>query len=191
MLTIDRTDPPAAGALFVPIRSAVILRSTNPWDSNQLQAALLTALGSHLTIGRLGLAWARADNGYLSLGATHPFALFVDGNTAILANDATLMNDILARRQTPATTPQPATLIAGFRHTQERADFARLTDSLAYTNAPANAGPTPNPGQSPDFFAGSIGSLSNAFRALATERLVERQDGALTHQTVVYTWQTP
>jgi len=189
MMTIDRTDPPAAGALFVPIRSAVILRSTNPWDSNQLQTALLTALRSHLTIGTLGLAWTPAGDGYLSLGATHPFVLFVDGNTAILANDATLMNDILTRRQTPST------LIAGFRHTQERADFGRLTATLAYTNAPANPGPTPNPtpdaGQSPDFFAGSVGSLSSAFRALATERLVERRDGPLTHQTVVYTWQTP
>ncbi|HEY5330511.1 MAG TPA: hypothetical protein VIJ79_11540 [Acidobacteriaceae bacterium] len=189
MLTIDRTDPPVAGALFVPIRSAVILRSTNPWDSNRLQAALLTALRSHLTVGSLGLAWTRADNGYSSLGATHPFALFVDGHTAVLANDAALMNDILARRQTPATTPQPATLIAGFRHSQERADFARLTASLAYTNVPAN--PAPNQAQSPDFFAGSIGSLSNAFGALATERLVERRDGPLTRQTVVYTWQTP
>lgn len=191
LLTIDRTDPPAAGALFVPIRSAVILRSTNPWDSNQLQAALLTALRSHLTIGTLGLAWTPAGDGYLSLGATHPFALFVDGNTAILTNDTTLMTDILARSKASATAPQPATLIAGFRHAQERADFARLTASLAYTNPPANVGATPTPTQSPDFFGGSIGSLSNAFRTLATERLVERRDGPFTHQTVVYTWQTP
>jgi hypothetical protein len=191
LLTIDRTDPPAAGALFVPMRSAVILRSANPWDSNQLQAALLTALRSHLTIGTLGLAWTPAGDGYLSLGATHPFNLFVDGNTAILTNDAALMTDILARRKASSATPQPATLIAGFRHAQERADFARLTASLAYTSAPANAGPTPIPAQSPDFFTGSVGSLSNAFRALATERLVERRDGPFTHQTVVYTWQTP
>jgi hypothetical protein len=191
MLTIDRTDPPAPGALFVPIRSAVILRSTSPWDSNRLQAALLTALRSHLTIGTLGLAWTPAENGYLSLGATHPFALFVDGNTAILSNDAPLMTDILARRQTPSATSQPATLIAGFRHTQERAGFAQLTAALAYTNVSTSPGATPNPTQAPDFFSGSIGSLSDAFRALATERLVERRDGPLTHQTVVYTWQTP
>lgn len=192
LLTIDRTDPPAPGALFVPIRSAVILRSTNPWDSDQLQAALLTALRSHLTIGTLGLAWTPED-GYLSLGATHPFALFVDGNTAILVNDAALMSDILARRKTPSAISQPATLIAGFRHTQERGDFARLTASLAYTKPPAGPGPViaPTPGQSPDFFSGSMGGLSNAFRALASERLIERQDGALTRETVVYTWQTP
>jgi len=191
LLTIDRTDPSAAGGLFVPIRSAVVLRSTNPWDSNQLQAALLTALRPHLTIGGLGLAWTPAGEDYLSLGATHPFVLFVDGDTAILANDATLMNDILARRKASTTTPQPATLIAGFRHAQERADFGRLTASLGYTNTPAKTGPAPDAGQSPDFFNASVGSLSNAFRALSTERLVQRRDGPFTHQTVVYTWQTP
>jgi hypothetical protein len=192
MLTIDRTDPPAPGSLFVPIRSAVILRATNPWNTTQLQAALLTALRSHLTIGTLGLAWAPSGK-YLSLGSTHPFTLFVDGNTAILANDSTLMNDILATRTASLTlTPQPATLIAGFRHTQERANFTRLSASLAHTATPRTSDPDANsdsPGETPDFFNGSVGSLSEAFRALATERLVERTDGPLTRQTVVYTWQ--
>ena len=201
MLTIDRTDPPAPGSLFVPIRSAVVLRSTNPWDRSQLQAALLTALRSHLTIGTLGLAWTTADShggDYVSLGSTHPFALFVDGNTAILTNDSALMTDILARRQTPAAAAQPATLIAGFRHTQERTSFARLSASLAYTSVPSSPA-TADPAaagddsdaddKSPDFFNGTVGSLSNAFRTLATERLVERRDGPLTHQTVVYTWE--
>jgi hypothetical protein len=190
MLTIDRTDPPAPGSFFVPIRSAVILRSTNPWNTTQLQAALLTALRSHLTIGTLGLAWTPAGE-YLSLGSTHPFTLFVDGNTAILANDSVLMNDILARR-TANATPQPATLIAGFRHTQERANFTRLSASLAHTATQRTSEPdadSDSPGGTPDFFNANIGSLSDAFRALATERLVEHSDGPLTRQTVVYTWQ--
>jgi len=191
LLTIDRTDPPATGALFVPIRSAVILRSTNPWDSSRLQAALLTALRSHLTVGALGLAWTPSDNGALSLGPTHPLLLAVDGNIAIVANDATLMSDILNRRKTSSVPPQPATLIAGFRHTQERAGFARLTASLARSDAASAPNPAPDAGEAPDFFAGSVGSLSTAFRGLATERLVERRDGPLTRQTVVYTWQTP
>jgi hypothetical protein len=188
MMTIDRTDPPAPGSLFIPIRSAVILRATNPWNTTQLQAALLTALRSHLTIGTLGLAWAPSGE-YLSLGSTHPFTLFVDGNTAILANDPALMNDILARRTTTAT-PQPATLIAAFRHTQERANFNRLSASLAPTATPQTNADATTPGEAPDFFNASIGSLSDAFRALATERLVERTDGPLTRQTVIYTWQT-
>jgi len=190
MMTIDRTDPPAPGSLFVPIRSAVILRATNPWNTTQLQAALLTALRSHLTIDTLGLAWAPTGE-YLSLGSTHPFALFVDGNTAILANDPALMNDILARR-TASATPQPATLIAGFRHAQERANFTRLSASLAHTVTPQSSGPNADPdppGETPDFFNASIGSLSDTFRALATERLVERNDGPIIRQTVVYTWQ--
>jgi hypothetical protein len=197
MLTIDRTDPPSPGGLFVPIRSAVILRSANPWDSTQLQTALHTALRSHLTIGTLGLAWTSVDNpggAYFSLGSTHPFTLFVDGNTAILTNDATLMTDILARRQTPSATPQPATLIAGFRHTQERASFSRLSASLSYTSASSGpaavAADDTADDKAPDFFNGTVGSLSTAFSSLATERMVERRDGPLTHQTVVYTWQT-
>jgi len=197
MLTIDRTDPPAPGGLFVPIRSAVILRAADPWNSAELQAAMLTALRSHLTVGALGVAWTPVAGGaYFSLGATHPLALFVDGETVIVATDPALMDDILARRAA-SSTAQPATLITAFRHAQERANFTRLSASLAYTATPKPATPgaddasdTDTPaGQTPDFFNSNIGSLSTAFKALDMERLVERRDGPLTRQTVVYTWQ--
>ena len=220
MLTIDRTDPPTPESLFIPIHSAVILRSAAPWNTTQLQTALLTALRSHLTIGTLGLAWTPSGD-FLTLGSAHPFTLFVDGNTAIIANDATLMTDILARRSATAAA-QPATLIAAFRHTQERPGFHRLSASLALhspsmidspskatlagdsalTNdssspAPLDGPPPPpppiplppSPPSSPDFFHDAVGSLSDTFRTLATERFIERTDGPLTHQTVVYTWQ--
>jgi hypothetical protein len=201
MLTLDRTDPSVSGGLFVPIHSAVVLQSTNAWSTPQLQAALLNALRSHLTVGTLGLAWTPVTTpvgSYLSLGTTHPFTLFVDGNTAILANDATLMNDILARRAATAPTPQPATYIAAFRHTEARPGFRRLSGSLAHAASPKRPEPSEEetsavnvvPGEAPDFFADSVGSLSDAFRSLSTERIVERCDGPLTHQTVVYTWAT-
>jgi len=197
MLSIDRTDP-ATGA-FVPIRSAVILQSSNPWNPAQLQAALLTALRSRLTIGDLGLAWepgSRANASCASLGPTHPLLLCVEGSTAILANDAAFEDEILARRSAAPKTPQPATFIGGFRHTQERPGFARLSSALAQTAPTPAAKDTSGdddaastPGQTPDYFHGNIASLSNAFRSLATERVVERRDGPLTRQTVVYTWQ--
>ncbi len=191
MLTIDRADAVEASSPFVAIHSAVILRSTNPWNSAQLQAALLAALRPHFTVGDLGLAWAPSGN-FFTLGTTHPFTLFVDGNTAILSNDSTLMTDILARRQS-AASPQPATLIAGFRHTQSQPAFTRLSTSLAHTAAISGPSPdsTDDPSaQAPDFFADTVGSLSNAFRSFATERLVETRAGSITHQTVTYTWQT-
>jgi hypothetical protein len=211
MLTIDRTDPPTSESLFVPIHSAVVLRSTTPWNATQLQTALLTALRSHLTIGTLGLAWTPSGD-FLTLGAAHPLTLFVDGDTAILASDPTLMTDILARRSTTTAT-QPATFIAAFRHTQERPNFNRLTASLTPIQTPRAVSPTapttsgdssdagpgippplPPPTEptetTPDFFANNIASLSNAFRTLATERFIQRTDGPLTHQTVVYTWQS-
>ncbi len=194
ILTVDRAEPRAAAAgLFIPIRSAVILRAANAWNAPELQAALLTTLRSHLTVGAVGLAWTPAPGGTLSLGPSSPFSLLVDGNTAILANDPALMADILAR--STATAPsQPATYLAAFRHTQARPGYARLTSALAHTATGSSPGatgtPIPDfPGDSPDFFAGSVGSLSDAFRSLATERIVERRDGPLTHQTVTYTWQ--
>jgi hypothetical protein len=203
MLSIDRTDPPRAGSVFVPIRSAVVLQSASAWNSTQLQAALLTALRSHLTVGSLGLAWAPANSAsgsYVTLGQTHPLLLSVDGNTAILANDTSFMDEVLARRHVAPQTQQPATFIAGFRHTQERPGFTRLADALAHTASRSAADTATNdsggdepaavPGQTPDYLQSNIASLSNAFRALASERVVERRDGALTHQTVVYTWQT-
>jgi len=201
MLTLDRSDPPAVGGLFVPIHSAVVLQSANAWNTAQLQAALLASIRSHLTVDSIGLAWvpvSTAAGSYFSLGATHPFALFVDGTTAILANDGALMSEILARRGTAAPAPQPASYIGAFRHTQERPGFRRLSASLAHAASPKRAGPSDDDaapvnevvGEVPDFFAGSVGSLSDSFRALATERIVERRDGPLTRQTVVYTWST-
>ena len=201
MLTLDRSDPPSVGGLFVPIHSAVVLQSANAWNLQQLQTALLESIRSHLTVGSMGLAWIPVSTpagSYFSLGATHPFALFVDGNTAILSNDGALMTEMLARRGIAAPTSQPATYIGAFRHMQERSGFKRLSASLAHAASPKRAGPSDDDaapesdvaGEAPDFFAGSVGSLSDSFRALATERIVERRDGPVTRQTVIYTWST-
>ena len=201
MLTLDRSDSPSVGGLFVPIHSAVVLQSANAWNLQQLQTAMLESIRSHLTVGSMGLAWIPVSTpagSYLSLGAAHPFALFVDGNTAILSNDGALMTEMLARRGIVASTAQPASYIGAFRHTQERPGFKRLSASLAHAALPKRAGPSDDDaapandiaGEAPDFFAGSVGSLSDSFRALATERIVERRDGPFTRQTVVYTWST-
>ncbi len=190
MLTLDRTDPPDTGSLFVPIHSAVILRSATPWNTAQLQSAILTNLSAHLTVSTLGLTWTQTGNTF-TLNDTTPLFLTVDGATAILTNNQPLLTEILAHRAT--APPQPAQYIAGFRHTQERANFTRLTATLAHAPSPSTPDATVanTPGVVPDFFSGNLNSLSEAFRTFATERLVERRDGANIRQTVTYTLATP
>jgi hypothetical protein len=41
----------------------------------------------------------------------------------------------------------------------------------------------------PTFFSQNMRSLSDSFKTLKSERVVERRDGNVTRQTVTYAWQ--
>lgn len=188
MMTMDRTDA-KKDKLFVPIHSAVILHAAQPWDRTKLQDALLTSLRARLTVSSIGLAWTPVEGAsYVSLGSAHPVLLYVDAGTAVVANDAALIAEILAKHG-GSVTQQPATLIAGFRHTQESDPFLKLTSSLALASGGQSTPDAESEGHAPDLLHDSVGSLSNAFQSLSSERIVERRDGAIVHQTVTYTWQ--
>jgi hypothetical protein len=199
MVTLDRTDPPsAAGELFVPIHSAVILRREGPWDADALASALLDALGARLSTGRLGLAWTPVttrSGSYRVMSATQPLALAIAGDTAILTTDAALMTDMLLRHASANPQPDRATLIAEFRLDAERASFLRLTGTLDGATLRQNAQPGSMAGNSdapaqPAFFRDNLGSLGQTFAALDSERVEEHrvESDSLIRQTVVYNW---
>jgi hypothetical protein len=91
-------------------------------------------------------------------------------------------------------------LIAVFNHSSQRAPYLRLTSLIDGTNNQTHesrntAAPRPNGmvgvASTPTFFSRSLGSLSDAFANLQSERVVERTVDSNLRQTVTYVWQTP
>jgi hypothetical protein len=213
VLTLSSAQSPATkAALWIPIHSAVVLHAANPWNPQSLAAALQQSLRGSLTAASLGIEFhpsVTANQTVYALTGPRPlfFAVIASprrGNLAILADDQPLLLAILQQSTQPApSAATPATLIAGFDHTSQRAPYARLTALIDGTNHPPTATPpspsdpntpAPDPAQStpatPTFFSQNIRSLSDTFAALQSERLVQRtQDGNL-RQTVTYQWQT-
>ncbi len=113
----------------------------------------------------------------------------------LLADDQNLLSELLRNvsRKLPKDTPSPATLIAAFNHSTQRAAYGRLTSLIDGTNdqtagidAHGRSGVVE--GSTPTFFSRNIGSLSSTLTDLQSERVVERVVGENVRQTVTYTW---
>ncbi len=213
VLTLSSAQSPTnQEGLWVPIHSAVVLHAANPWNPQSLADALQQSLRGSLTAANLGIEFRPAPAVAQTIYAlTGPRPLFFTivasptrGNLAILADDQPLLLAILQQSTQPAApATSPATLIAGFDHTSQRAPYARLTALIDGTNHPplrtvptattdSNA-PLPDPAQTtsiPTFFSQDMRSLSDTFAALQSERLVQRTQGGNLRQTVTYQWQS-
>ena len=193
ILTLDSASAPTdPSGHWVPIHSAVVLHASQPIAVAALKQALTDRLDATLSAGSLGVTWTdlaiSGRKGFALTGA-HTLALYVDANTAILTNDPTLLTAMLGTHTT-SQDDKTATYIAGFDHASQRAPFARWTRLVDRTGSRNNNDFATNPenaGTPPPFFSGNIRSLSNAFAAFKSERMVERPDGPNIHQTV--TWQ--
>ena len=136
------TQPTPDAPLWVPIHNAIALHATGTWDATKLQAAVQQALRGSLTTGTLGIEFHPAANGTYALTGPRPLYLAIQGQTALLADDPSLLHAL----QTPATTvksPAATTLIAGFNHTAQRGPYTRLTTLIDGTNTPRTTPETP------------------------------------------------
>ncbi len=101
------------------------------------------------------------------------------------------MTDLLAHHSAAKPPAIDARLIASFHHTQERDNFRRLTSQLGFatpTNTLEPQDPDPDSPHPVDLFRDNLPSLSDAFSQLDSEHLIERRDGPVIRQTVVYRW---
>ena len=198
VLTVSTASLPASDAsLWVPIRSAVVLRGSSPWDPATVEGALDRMLRGSLTTGTLGIEFHRSTSGsqavYAIAGARPLFFAPVStpalGNLLILTNSEALLTELLkATAQPVAEDSRPESVIAGFDHASQRAPYARLTSLIDATNSAPAGADTP---AAPAYFSGNLRSLSDAFASLRSERLVERRDNLTVRQTVTYQWQRP
>ena len=185
--------PASKASLWVPIHSAVILHGSAPWVAANVGPALQASLRGALTTSTLGIEFRPmgvAGNTVYALTGPKPLFFAVHGAYLLLADDQALLSSMLA--PPTASSPVAATLIAGFDHTAQRPPYARLTSLIDGTNKIPSADAPTEPAP-PSFFSGDIGSLSDAFAALQSERFTERHadspSGAILRQTVVYQWQ--
>lgn len=211
VLTLSSAQSPSeTNGLWVPIRSAVVLHATNPWNSQTMALALQQTLRGSLTAATIGINFQPTDNAgstIYALAGPRPvfFAISsmpAQGNLVLLADDQPLLLELLHNlvTNTPEKASIPATSIAVFNHSSQRAPYIQLTSLIDGINKQArdsrntaatvltgNAGIT----SAPAFFSRNIRSLSDTFAILQSERIIERTVGSNLRQTVTYVWQTP
>ena len=104
-----------------------------------------------------------------------------------------------SRRQFAGKDSFSCHLIAVFNHSSQRAPYLRLTSLIDGTNNQARysrkaVAIAPNGmvgvASTPTFFSRNLGSLSDAFANLQSERVVERIIDSNLRQSVTYIWET-
>jgi hypothetical protein len=190
--------------LWVPIHSAVVLRTTTAVNPQALASGLQQALRGSLTTSILGINFHNPGDAIYALSGPRPllFALSstpAQGNLVLITDDRAMLTNLLQNAATavPDNPPAPAALIAVFNHSSQRAPYLRLTSLIDGTNNQPHSSPHPAqapadgntvPTSTPAFFSQNLGSLSDAFANLQSERVVERIVDLNVRQTVTYVW---
>ena len=120
-MTVDRNSADGnAQGIWTPFASAVILWGQHDWDVRALQDALQQSLQAKLTVGSLGMEWQpKQAHGatYFATNDAHSLQMYVSGRICIVADDPTLMVDMIQKQQqTKPAQAQPAMMLAGFDH---------------------------------------------------------------------------
>ena len=211
VLTVSSAQTPVEkDGLWIPIHSAVVLHAAGPANPQTLASALQQTLRGSLTTASIGINFQPSDIAGATIYAlTGPRPLFfaisstpAQGNLVLLADDQALLSELLHNLAAGLSekTATPATLIAVFNHSNQRAPYLRLTSLIDGTNNQAResrnaAAIAPNGtvgvASTPTFFSRNLGSLSDAFANLQSERVVERTIDSNLRQTVTYIWKTP
>ena len=181
-LRIQSTDRDPAG-VFVRIHSAVVFAAAANWSEPDLRTALADFVSPSFTASGLGISWQQ-KTGYAQLDGLWPLSVSVRGKYLLVADDPALLQQMLAGFERKPNA-QPATLIAGFDHSRERANFTQFA-TIVDRNA-AGEGFSPS-AREPQFFSQNMVSLSAMFANVWSEKVVERRDGNKILQTVTYDW---
>lgn len=178
-LQLQRTDREPAG-VFVRIHSAVAFLGESNWDEQAARAALVEFVRPEFTSGQLGVSW-KAGSGYSVLDGLWPLAVAVRGKYLLISDDTSFLSAALSSmNQKPADSP--TLFAAGFRHEQERENFAALAKFLDL------AAKTSAPGAAPEFFSENIASLSFVLKDVSSEKIIVRDAADRQTQTVSYSW---
>lgn len=189
----------AARSQFVSIGRAMVVEAAQDWQSGPVEKALTAALGSEVTAGDIGAGWEQRSGEagkYLSLNGQVALFAAVHGKYLFLANDAGLLQQLLANaKKTQASGggngENAVTYAAVFEHSARQQDnFRSLTGMLdqAGNRGSQDNGQPPQRGQTPAFFSGNLASFGRVFAAVSRESIEQRDRGAAVTQSVRYVW---
>jgi hypothetical protein len=182
-LQVQSTERDKAG-VFVRIHSAIVLEAASDWNEDNVQSALAEFAALGVTAGRLGVAW-RQKSGYREFDGLWPLAASVRGRYLLVSDDPNLIEAMLSNFSRKSEV-KPAIFVAGFNHARERANFARLSETL---DRPGLGMPDGfGNDRSPQFFSGNMASLSSTLADIAEEHIVIRTEGDKDFQTINYEW---
>src|SRR5579863_1243385 len=154
-LQAQSTERDKAG-VFVRIHAAIGLSAASDWNEASVRNALADFVRPGLTASQLGVIWQQ-ETGYLQFDGLWKLLVSVRGKYLLLSDDPALMSSMLSNfdRKSPA---KPAVLLAGFKHSRERANFARffsVADRLDMAQSE-----DPGMPRQPQFFSDNMTSLS-------------------------------
>ena len=182
-LRVQSTERDAAG-VFVRMHTAVVLAAASDWDQAAVQFAIVDFIRPGLTARGLGASWTQRSR-YQQLDGLWPLALSVRGKYLIISDQSATMESILAKIDQKSDR-KPLELYAGFNHKREHENFVRLAGLI---DRPGMMGPgVPQGDRQPQFFSGSMASLSTTLADVSVERIEIRNDGGKVRQTVTYEW---
>ena len=180
-LQVQSTSRDPSG-VFVRTATAVALVADNSWNENEVRSALAAFVRPSLTASELGTTWQQRS-GYQELDGLMPLLVATRANYLLVANNPALMQALLANLERKHEQ-QPAQYVAVYRHDRERENFKRLSDVVDRPAAHTDG----NAGNEPQFFSGTVASVSGSLGRVARETVIVRSEGDKTRQTVTYEW---
>jgi hypothetical protein len=183
VLQVQSSERDNAG-VFVRIHSAVALVGGVDWDEAAARNALTAFIRPGLTASQLGMAWKQTA-GYYELDGLQPLMAAVRGKYLFISDDSALLSGMLANTDRKMELG-PAVFVAEFNHKREKDNFARLVTVVDRPDA--NLPGTSGAERQPQFFSENIASLSATLTAVSSEKIIVRDAGDKTLQTVTYQW---
>jgi hypothetical protein len=149
-----------------------------------VQSAVASLVRPSLTASELGVGWQDRSS-YREMDGLWPLLMVVRGNYLLISDDSAMTGEMLAKFDRKSDQ-QPAEFFGGFNHARERENFARFSNVVDRPSAFANS--EQDTGRVPQFFSGTVASLSSSWSSIVTENIVIRRDKEKLRQTVTYTW---
>ena len=182
-LQVQSTERDKAG-VFVRIRSAIVLVSASNWNEGEVQSAIASFVRPSLTASELGVGW-QDKSSYRELDGLWPLLMVVRGNYLLISDDRAMTEQVLSNIGRKSDQ-QPAEFFAAFDHARERENFVGFSTVVDRPNLTTNS--EQDTERVPQFFSGTVASVSSSWSRIAAENIVIRGDKEKVRQTVTYTW---